>query len=42
MLGPVFQLGLLSLWIGQMSYRLVQMLIFAKLWHGGRWQQITL
>lgn len=40
LLGPVFGGGLLSIWLAQLGYRLVQALIFAKLWKGGAWQHI--
>lgn len=42
LIGPVLGHGLLLLWLAQMGYRLLQMLIFAKLWHGRRWQTISL
>ena len=40
-LGPVLGLGLLSIWIAQGSYRIIQTLFFSFLWHRGTWSKIT-
>lgn len=40
LLGPVFGGGLLAIWLAQLSYRLVQALVFARLWKNGAWQHI--
>ena len=38
--GPVLGYGLLAVWISGAAVRLVQALIFAAFWHGGRWKAI--
>lgn len=40
LLGPVLGGGLLAIWLAHLSYRLVQALIFARLWHRGAWQHL--
>lgn len=42
LLGPVFGGGLLAIWLAQLSYRLIQALIFARLWKSGAWQHIRM
>jgi multidrug resistance protein, MATE family len=39
-LGPVLGLGLLSIWIAQVSYRAITALVFAHLWRAGAWATI--
>lgn len=40
LIGPVLGGGLLAVWIAQFIYRLVQVMIFARLWQKGGWQRI--
>ena len=40
LLGPVLGLGLMAIWIAQVSYRGLTALIFAHLWSKGRWASI--
>lgn len=40
LVGPFFQLGLLSIWITQISFRIIQGLIFAYFWERGDWASI--
>jgi len=40
MLGPVFGLGLLWIWVAMGSYRLLQTLIFVRAWQARGWVQI--
>ncbi|MCA9705116.1 MAG: MATE family efflux transporter [Myxococcales bacterium] len=39
-MGPVLGLGLLAIWIAQVSYRGLMAVIFAQLWRQGRWATI--
>ncbi len=39
-IGPSLGFGLLAVWIAQSVYRLVQAIIFALIWHRGKWQTI--
>lgn len=40
LLGPVLGLGLMAIWIAQVSYRGLTAVIFAQLWAKGRWASI--
>ena len=40
LLGPVFAMGLLSIWIAMGVYRLLQTAIFTIAWQRGGWQTI--
>ncbi|PCJ17694.1 MAG: MATE family efflux transporter [Candidatus Cloacimonadota bacterium] len=40
--GPTLHYGLLSIWILQGSYRIIQAIIFARTWHKRKWMQIVL
>jgi MATE family multidrug resistance protein len=39
-LGPVLGLGLMAIWIAQVSYRAFSALVFAHLWRRGSWASI--
>jgi putative MATE family efflux protein len=41
LMGPVWNLGLASIWIGQMCYRGVQALILMIIWRRGRWTRAS-
>ncbi len=40
LLGPVFGLGLMAIWIANSTYRGLMAVIFAHLWRRGRWAEI--
>ena len=40
LVGPVLGLGLVSVWIAQSVYRLIQTTIFVTIWRRGRWSRI--
>jgi len=40
LLGPVFSMGLLSIWIAMGVYRLLQTTIFTRAWQRGGWMQL--
>jgi len=40
LLGPVLGFGLLSIWIAQIGYRVLQAGVFAALWQRGRWASV--
>jgi putative MATE family efflux protein len=42
LIGPVWGLGLLGIWIGQELYRLTQLGVFRRYWREGRWAHIRI
>jgi Na+-driven multidrug efflux pump len=42
LIGPVWGLGLLGIWIGQEVYRLAQLGVFRHYWREGRWAGIRI
>jgi len=42
LLGPVYAVGLTSIWIAQIVYRSIQMLWFVLLWNQKKWQTLKL
>lgn len=42
LIGPVWGLGLLGIWLGQELYRLTQVVLFRRYWRQGRWAHIRL
>ena len=42
LIGPVWGLGLLGIWVGQELYRLTQLGVFRRYWREGRWAHIRI
>ncbi|HYC56777.1 MAG TPA: MATE family efflux transporter [Candidatus Binatia bacterium] len=42
LLGPVLGLGILAIWVAQIAYRLVSIMIFAWSWRQGSWAEVDL
>ncbi|WP_372720682.1 MATE family efflux transporter [Immundisolibacter sp.] len=42
MIGPVWGLGLLGIWLGQEVYRLTQVAVFRRYWRQGHWARIRI
>jgi Na+-driven multidrug efflux pump len=42
LIGPMWGLGLLGIWLGQELYRLTQVAVFRRYWRQGQWARIRI